>query len=110
MIQKAYGACPTLFRSSCRRAYANASDNYEEPGRKLAAMVSCLPPEDIEFTHWSDRVAEFATLAAEEHDEAVIAWLQRWVPRCLALVPTGSFRSFLRGIYRYAKDFDITKV
>ncbi len=73
-------------------------------------MVSCLPPDDIDFTHWSDRVAELASLAADEHDEAVIAWLGRWMPRCLALVPTDSYRSFLRGIYRYANDFDITKV
>ncbi len=101
---------PVRIPASCRRAYASATDDYEEPGRKLASMLSCLPPDDIDFTHWSDRVAELARLAAEEHDEAVIAWLKRWLPRCLAPVPTSSYRSFLRGIYRYATDCDITKV
>ncbi len=72
-------------------------------------MVSRLVPDDFGFTYWCDRVAELARLAAEEHDEAVIAWLQRWVPRFLALVPTDAYRSFLRSIYSYAKDFDITK-
>ncbi len=72
-------------------------------------MVSRLVPDDFDFTCWCDRVAELARLATDEQDEAVIAWLERWVPRCLALVPTDSYRSFLRGIYSYAKDFDITK-
>jgi hypothetical protein len=73
-------------------------------------MLSCLPPDDLEFWEWSERVREFAKLAAQENDEAVLAWLARWLPRCLALIPTSSYESFLRGIYRYAKEFDVTRV
>jgi hypothetical protein len=35
-------------------------------------------------------------------DGAVLAWFDRWVPRCMTLVPRRRRQIFLQGVYRYA--------
>jgi hypothetical protein len=101
---KGYGACPTYFFAACRTAATGGSNSYADPGYTLAIHLSALAPYDVEDEDWEKHVSKLADLVSEENDEAVLAWLKRWVPRCLRLVPAQRRHSFLRGIYRFANE------
>jgi len=38
------------------------------------------------------------------NDAAVVAWFERMLPRCMALVPKHRRNSFLKGVYSYVRD------
>jgi hypothetical protein len=101
---RGYGACPTFFYATCRTASYGGRNSYEDAGYTLARNVSDLSPYDVDEEDWQTRLEELAALVADENDQAVLAWLKRYVPRCLAMVPSRRRQSLLRGIYRYAND------
>ena len=60
-----------------------------------------MDPYDVEFDDWHDLVeAKLSPLVAERDDAAVIVWLVRRFPRCLAMVPTRRRTGFVAGFYR----------
>lgn len=63
-----------------------------------------MSPYQVEEDEWAARVEELANLVTAEDDQAVLAWVEEWLPRCLALVPPRRRQTFLRGIYRYANE------
>jgi hypothetical protein len=111
----ASGPCPTFFRALCRTASEGGSGGYEWAGHGLTGAIPQLMPEDVEHDEWYDLVQEFIGLVCPEgpssgmsawpapDDEAVLAWLDRWLPRCMALVPRRRRDSFLKGVYYHGR-------
>ena len=111
---KGYGACPSHFRARCHEASRGGSDGYEQAGYHLISHVGSLAPHDVDEEDWYRHVQELADLiqpVSEDgksselpDDAAVLAWFDRWVPRCLVLVPARRRAAFLAGVYRYVLD------
>jgi hypothetical protein len=69
----------------------------------LVAALGGLTHSEIEEDEWAERLEELSTLIWQGSDEDVLAWFDRWLPRCKALVPRRRRQSFLKGVYRYTR-------
>lgn len=98
---KGLGACPTFFLARCREASRGGIDGYEWAAYSLVGAVASLAPDELEEDQWLTEVEELSALIEARDGEAVMCWFDRWLPRCMALVPRRRRPSFLRGIYRY---------
>jgi hypothetical protein len=106
------GPCPDAFRKRCREARRGGKGGgYRLAGYTLAGLVGDL----IECDSAQERAAKLDELARliwrwsegpdsgpVPDDDGVLAWFERELPRCLALVPRGSRHQFLRGVYAHA--------
>lgn len=90
----ASGACPSFFRASIRSAQKGGGGGYADAGHQLIGAV-----ETIVFGDVKDEVLEefTALVDAESH----MAWLDTYLPRCMALVPRRRRESFQNGIQRW---------
>jgi hypothetical protein len=101
---RGYGACPTHFVARCREAAAGGSQGYDSVGYHMASHVAGLSPDNIEDEEWDRHLDVLADHIDQGDDRAIIDWLGRFVPRCMALVPRRRRESFLAGIYRYVNE------
>lgn len=83
------GICPTFFRACIVEARRGS---YASPGYHLAIHVRRLVDVNDET------LDELDAVAAADDPEALLDWLDRVVPRCMALVPRRRRRTFLRGL------------
>jgi hypothetical protein len=107
---KGYGACPSFFFARCREASYGGDCGYHDAGRTLATHLYSLNPFDVEEADWCEKVEQLKRLlltASGASDEAVLSWFQRWLPRCLALVPPRRRSNFLDGLRAAARDREI---
>jgi hypothetical protein len=111
------GACPTFFRATVHTARAGGASGYAVVGHTLASTAHSLIEYDDDddlaarLQELSDAVCStdhprgnlrsLAHFLASDDARLVIAWFKRELPRCMALVPTRRYSSFLRGVYRY---------
>jgi hypothetical protein len=107
---KGRGACPSFYFACCREASRGGDKGYRLPGYALAGALHDLAPYDVEEEEWGHKLSELseaiwrvndAGFVAPPDDEAVLTWLDRWLPRCMALVPSKRRRSFLEGLYQF---------
>jgi hypothetical protein len=98
---KGLGACPTFFLARCREASRGGTDGYEWAAYSLIRAIGSLIPYDLEEDEWFARLDELSSLIEAKDDETVLAWFERWLPRCMALVPRRRRTLFLKGVYRY---------
>jgi hypothetical protein len=101
---KGFGACPTFFFASCLEASQGGRDGYQSAARSLVRSLGGIAPHEVELDEWSDKLDELQALIVDGRDDEVLSWFDRWLPRCMALVPRQRRRSFLKGIYRYVVD------
>jgi hypothetical protein len=99
------GACPTYWRATCHAASMDHRDGYEPAGYVLARDAGRLLWEDLDR---DDAVGRLETLRGlfwpVPDGDAVLAWFDRELPRCMALVPAPRRRQFLKGVCRYVVD------
>lgn len=103
------GACPDGFRRRCREARRGGKGRgYRLAGYTLAGLVPSLIEEDSdgdlaqkldELSQLVWRWTEGPDAGPIPDDAGVLAWLDRELPRCLALIPKGCRQPFLRGFY-----------
>jgi hypothetical protein len=107
---KGPGACPTWFLAHCRTASQGGSNGYQAAGFELTRSVCNLEPYDIEEEEWGARLAVLAERIDAQDDAGVLAWFDRNLPRCLALVPHRRQQQFLRGVYQavFEAEVDVT--
>src|SRR5262245_24308263 len=108
---KGYGACPSHFRAACRQGSRGGADGYEKAGYHLIMHIGSLAPYEIEEEDWDRHLQDLADLnlttsedgrmLVSPDDDAVVAWFDRRVPRCMALVPRRRRGALLSGVYRY---------
>jgi hypothetical protein len=101
---KGYGACPTHFVASCRTAAAGGTQGYDSVGQQMATHIAGLSPDDIEDEEWDRHLDVLVDHIDRGDDRAILDWLDRFVPRCMALVPRRRRESFLKGIYQFVED------
>jgi hypothetical protein len=95
------GVCPTFFQGCCYEASQGAQGGYLWAGHTLAMHVAgLLSYLDEEF----DATLESLQTAIDDgDDQGVLAWFDRELPRCMALVPHWHRQQFLKGIYLYTE-------
>jgi len=86
--------CPTFFRACIRRAQKGGSLGYAEAAYQLIGAVETIVYGDVE-----GEVLEAFTVLTDA--EAHMAWLDTYLPRCMALVPRRRRESFMAGIQRW---------
>jgi hypothetical protein len=93
----------------CLEASQGGRNTHADAGYSLAMHLGSLGPFDIEEEEWhrlldelSDSIDRANETGDSSDDDVVIAWFERWVPRCMALVPRRRWPMFLKGVYRYA--------
>lgn len=121
---KTTGPCPTFFRATCRKAAEGGPDNgYDQAGYTLCGALANL----IDNGDDDERGAKLEELSAlicgpgryvrslpgflaSPDADAVIAWFNLALPRCMALIPSRRRTTFLRGVYRYVveEENDVT--
>ena len=86
---------------------------YAEAGYALAGAAASLLAQDYEGDALSAALEELETalsppspegIVQPPDDARVLAWFDRHLPRCMALVPRRRRWSFLAGVYRVALD------
>jgi hypothetical protein len=101
---KGWGACPSFFVAGCREARTGRDCSYDQPAYNLAGALRGLEPNVVEEDEWAERRQELSTFIWQRSDDDVLAWFDRWLPRCMALVPRRRRESFLKGVYRFVVD------
>jgi hypothetical protein len=95
------GPCPTFFQALCLTAIQGGTSSYEWAGYGLVRALGGICPDEMDFEEWEVQLIELNTLTTEGSDEEVLAWFDRWLPRCMSLVPRRRRGSFLNGVDRY---------
>jgi hypothetical protein len=96
---KGSGACPTWFCALCSEVRQGGASTYAWVGHKLARSIAQTLESEYEKHEWNARLNELEKLLAAQDDEAVIAWLEEVLPRCMELIPRRRRPQLLQGIY-----------
>jgi hypothetical protein len=87
---------PSFFRARIFEAQGGGRDGYWGAGYHLAMHVSNYLPYDCDEAEANDELGD--ALSAGD-DARVLAWFDKYVPRCMALVPRRRREQFLKGVY-----------
>jgi hypothetical protein len=100
------GACPTFFRGLCGAAKAGGAHSYKGAGYELARHTSGakLMPDHLDADEWEASVSGLEAHVAAGDDEAILAFYDGMMPRCMALIPRDRRPAFLKGVYQYVED------
>jgi hypothetical protein len=101
--RKSAGAVPTFFQALCVEARKGGGMGYEAVGRKLC----CTAAELIDWDSSEERKEKFRELRAlirSGDDGGVLAWFNRELPKCMALIPRRRRALFLRGVFEAAAE------
>jgi hypothetical protein len=97
------GACPAFFRTICHEARRGGYRGYAAAGyeltRHLPELVAGDPPKEVR-----GKLAELAKLIRRGDAPEVLAWFQRELPRCMALIPKRRHGTFLKGVSRMVQE------
>jgi hypothetical protein len=93
---KGRGACPSYFLAGCHEAARGGADGYAAAGHELMRHVG---REINDGGDLEAKLDELRDLVGAGNDAGVLAWFDREVPRCMALVPRRRRHQFLKGAY-----------
>jgi hypothetical protein len=93
------GACPTYFLALCEQATLGGENGYYRAGHELMRHVKEAVSWEVDESERDAKLKELGRLMDAQSDEAILAWFDREVPRCMQLVPRRRRASFLRGVY-----------
>jgi len=95
-----FNGVPGFFSANCMTAKMGGTSTYSDAGYHLGLHLENLDPWNVEPDEWLDILeTELAPLVDDEDDKAVLAWLIRRYPRCMALIPRRRRSAFLKGFY-----------
>lgn len=97
---KGKGPCPTWFVAICSEVSQGGASTYAWAGRKLIRSIAQVLGSEYERDEGNAQLDELEDLLTEQDDDAVIAWFERELPRCMALIPQRRRTQFLRGAYQ----------
>jgi hypothetical protein len=96
------GACPPFFVAQCHEARKGGASAYEQAGYTLIGAIGGLCPDWLDDEdQWVAALDELEGLIGAGSDDDALSWFDRYLPRCLALVPRRWRASFLSGVHRY---------
>jgi hypothetical protein len=97
---KGKGACPSWFFYQCQDCSRGGAWSYAAAGYWLVQkLFPAFCPMELTEREWDANLEELDALLKNQKNDAVIAWLEKAVPRCMALVPKRRRRQFLSGVY-----------
>jgi hypothetical protein len=95
------GACPSYFRALCRTATDGTTGGYRHVGAQFIGGVASIIEGDADD---QAKLDELAALVGARDDAGTLAWFDRELPRCMALIPARRRHQFLAGIYQAVHD------
>ncbi len=96
-----YGAFPAYFKIRCQTARTGGANGYEDAGYMLAHGLDSEDPYELTSQQWRDELAKLRDLInAEDTNKQILAWFQRHLPRCVAIVPPRRRTRFIDGVRR----------
>jgi hypothetical protein len=101
--RKTSGACPTFFKAICQEARRGGELGYDWAGRNLLRKAASLISWDT-VDQLKAKEAELSGLVWSRDDTGVLAWFDRELPRCMALIPRRRRKQFLLGIYKEVEE------
>jgi hypothetical protein len=106
MKPKGRGACPTFFLACCHEASKGGESNYGAAGHELMRHVVHLCDYAVEEDEWEARLDRLQALLDAQDDDGILAWFDRELPRCMALVPRRRRAQFLKGVLAMHEEND----
>jgi hypothetical protein len=100
---KGYGACPTFFVALCLEASEEGDEGFWYVGRKLAQALGSFIPYELEEPKWVRELEKLNKQILRSDQSEVRKWLNRHIPRCMALIPESHLKAFLDGIDHYVR-------
>jgi hypothetical protein len=94
-----FGALPGFFKATVHEARRGGEGGYYHAGRILMLHVTSLAPYDVEDDEWAACLDVLERHIGANDDDAVLAWFEKELPRCMDLVPKRRREQFLRGVY-----------
>lgn len=96
----ACGALPGFFRGCIQRAKQGGITGYDHAAYELSRHA-----ENIVAGYVDDEALEaLDRLRTADDADGVVEWYRRYLPRCMALVPSSRVASFARGVQRALDD------
>jgi len=90
------GACPSYFRALCRTATDGTTGGYRHVGHQfIGGVASIIEGDDDDLA----KLDELAARVLARDDAGTLAWFDRELPRCMALIPARRRHQFLAGVY-----------
>jgi hypothetical protein len=102
------GACPTFFRACCATARMGGDNGYRWAAYELTRALDSLSPDALDAEEWMERLEALSDLLEDDDEEAVFAWFDDNLPRCMALVPRRRRPSFLAGVHQFVEEYGTT--
>jgi hypothetical protein len=100
-------SAPNYFIECCRAVKRRMiRAGYRHAGRALAGHLSAERPGDISHDAWQEALQQLWRLVGQADHLTVLAWLDRYFPACMALIPQRRRKAVLRGIYDVIRDTD----
>jgi hypothetical protein len=104
------GACPTFFVAACTEAGRGGASGYRQAAWHLTGSLMSLKDYSLSDEEWHARLDRLEQLIDAGDDDGVLAWFERELPRCMALVPQRRRQQFLQGVVaRVDKDHGILR-
>ena len=98
----AFRGVPTFFRALSAEARRGGSNGYSVAGYELARHLEDLVPYDIDNTdEWLTLVNDLQEMILAEDDDGAWQWFERYLPKCIGLIPKRRKEQFLTGVWRY---------
>ena len=95
MSNSTSGARPTFFRACVMESHS-VREGYARAGYHLAGAAEAIAAEDIDE---DDPVfADLRAAVVANDADRLVAWMQRVLPRCMALVPRRRLPTFTKGV------------
>jgi hypothetical protein len=95
---------PTNIKAGLYEAQHGGTNGYFWVGKRLAAQLESLVPYDMDFDQWDRYIDDLHGMVSRGDDPETWAWLKRFFPRVMQLVPSRRKEQFLKGLYSYAEE------
>ena len=93
------GHLPTYFKACCQTASAGGTEGYRWVGYSLLGHLEDECPDEFEVDEWLQLLDELGELLSmDDSDREVVAWLNNYLPRFVALVPQRRRDAFISGM------------
>lgn len=93
------GPFPTWFKAMCYTASQGGASNYANAGSRLFCALASEIPWQYDDDEWAGRINMLYGYLTEKKDSDALAWFDKELPRCMAIVPAKRRTQFLKGVY-----------
>jgi len=95
---------PTNILASLYEARHGGTNGYYWVSKKFTAQLESNVPYDLDSDQWDRCIDDLHGMVSRGNDLEIWAWLKRFFPRVMQLVPSRRREQFLKGLYAFAEE------